>query len=176
MIEGDLQFNFPDNVNVIKFDQDENKMTYGKMCGVDFIIEADDKYYFVEIKDPLTSRSNVESLDQYLETNNNNCEKIISSTYQSLETYLLVKFRDTFLYRWAQDKLDKDKPVHYIVLINVEKQSSLSNLHKELKHKLPVKKPENWNKTLAESCEVVNIDKWNQDYPDWHVSRRNRSA
>ena len=64
-----------------------------------------------------------------------------------------------------------DKPVHYVCLITFDNALN-SLMQKSLKWELPVGKPSHrWVRALATSCQVVNIDKWNENFPKWPVTR-----
>lgn len=54
--EGDLEFNFQDSINAIKFDGSSHGLSHC-MKAVDFIVEYKDYYAFIEIKDPSNPKS-----------------------------------------------------------------------------------------------------------------------
>jgi hypothetical protein len=88
--EGNLQFDFNGVVNAFKFDEKErSKDTFHGlshcMKAVDFIVETEDYYHFIEVKDY------TDASDGYPDKN----------CYNALIKSLTLKFRDTFLYRWA---------------------------------------------------------------------------
>ena len=84
-----------------------------------------------------------------------------------LKNYLKYKFRDSYLYRYAEDKVNK--PVHYLCLINFDNALNVA-LNKNLKRELPVGKvTARWNKKLCESCQVLNQAEWNKAFPKWPV-------
>ncbi|MDR0354251.1 MAG: hypothetical protein LBJ64_00705 [Deltaproteobacteria bacterium] len=64
-----------------------------------------------------------------------------------------------------------DKPIHYICLITFE--NSLNNrMEKALRQELPAgKASRRWVQALAASCHVVNIERWNEIFPKWPVTR-----
>src|SRR3546814_1795764 len=73
------------------------------------------------------------------------------------------------LYRYAEGKVDK--PVHYVCVLTFDNALN-SRILNELKRELPIgKKPKRWTHALAKSCQVVNLDKWNEVFPKWPVSR-----
>lgn len=52
IVEDDLEFNFTDAKSVRKFDDKNHGLLNHGMSAVDFIIELDQAYLFVEVKDP----------------------------------------------------------------------------------------------------------------------------
>ncbi|MDD2598107.1 MAG: hypothetical protein PHO37_02615 [Kiritimatiellae bacterium] len=52
-----------------------------------------------------------------------------------------------------------------------------SRMQKSLKLELPVGKASpRWIQALATSCHVVNLDKWNENFPKWPVTRLTTTA
>ena len=154
--EGQLKFDFSTALNVFKFDDgDKNSPNYHGlshcMKAVDFIAEYDEYYLFVEVKDP-PNYSHYESADE---------------RKQLLNT-LVTKFRDTFLYRWAENKIDK--PIKYFCLVELD-NAQISYLMKELKLKLPAVGVARWQKPLVQTCIVANIARWNANFPHIPVQR-----
>jgi len=91
------------------------------------------------------------------------------ASFKWLKNYLKYKFRDSYLYRHAEQKVDK--PVHYVCLITFDNALN-SRMQKSLKQELPVgKASRRWVQALATSCHVVNLDKWNENFPKWPVTR-----
>ena len=123
--EGNLQFDFNNVIGAFKFDEeDKSKETYHGlshcMKAVDFIVETDENYYFVEVKD-YTHPSDIFSDNKY---------------YNALINTLIMKFRDSFLYRWAENRLDK--PIIYVCLLELE-NPMIPKIMKDLRHRLPNK-------------------------------------
>ena len=89
----------------------------------------------------------------------------------TLSDTFAAKFIDTFLYRWAEDCLNK--PVHYVSLVTLGDSSLLPNFSDEIAKKLPPmgKSVPRWQRQLAENCQVFNIDLWNQSFPKWPATR-----
>lgn len=155
--EGDLEFCFSDAINAFKFDENDNTSKYYHglshcMKAVDFIVELEKYYLFVEVKD-------MYSPDEYYKPDK----------FNHLSNVLKEKFRDTFLYRYSENKLDK--PVHYLCLINLE-NALVVTLMKRLKIILPEGlNSKRWERPLAKSCIVANIERWNSRFPKWEVKR-----
>lgn len=155
--EGALQFEFTGAMNGFKFDETDKSSTYYHglshcMKAVDFVVELDDAYLFVEVKD-------IHSPEYYSE----------ASEFNNLVKSLVTKFRDSFLYRWAEEKTDK--PIKYLCLVELE-NALVSRLMKELKRQLPEVGPNpRWSRAIAAVCVVANIDRWNRSFPNWPVNR-----
>ena len=157
--EGELEFNFSDALDGYKFDEtDQTSEHYHGlshcMKAVDFIIELESDYLFVEVKDFHDPR-------QYEEADN----------FKKLKNTLKTKLRDTLLYQLAKDQLDKS--VRYLCLMTLDDALN-SRLMKELKRIVPEGIPPttSWKRTLADSCVVANIETWNRNFPKWAVRRQ----
>jgi len=154
-------FNFPAAIALFKFDEtDKTKpMFHGApMKGVDLVAEFADKYLYVEIKD----YDDVSELDKRTAPDEAN-QQAKNKHFKWLKNYLKYKFRDSYLYRHAEDKVELEKPIHYICLTNFD--NGLNTLmKKELASELPVgKKSRRWNRSLAKSCQVLNLATWNNN-------------
>ena len=164
LTEGELEFNFTEVIDGFKFDEKDKFSAHYHglshcMKGVDYIIELPDEYLFIEVKDPSHSESADERHDIFK-------NKVTSGT---LLPELRQKYRDTFLYRWAENKVDK--PIHYICLITLESPLVL-HLMQELKRQLPEGKASSrWQQGIVSSCIVVNIELWNQQFTKWPIAR-----
>ncbi|HIE39950.1 MAG TPA: hypothetical protein EYP76_00780 [Thiomicrorhabdus sp.] len=161
LTERHFEFDFSSAIDAFKFDETNNNLWnyHGLsdcMKAVDFIIECEDKWVFIEVKD--------------YKVPNQSCPTDFSQQEEKdkLLKNLVGKYRDTFLYRWAEGKIDK--PVQYICLINIEKPL-VSYLMNELQRKLPAgKKGLRWRYGIAQSAVVVNIESWNEKFSDWPVT------
>ncbi len=156
--EGNLVFNFSDALNGYKFDEtDKNKKHYHGlshcMKAIDFIVELETDYLFVEVKD-------FHNPEQYDDDRN----------FNELRNILKTKLRDSLLYKFAENQLDK--PVRYLCLMTLDNALN-SRLMKELKRIIPEGIPSttSWKRALATSCIVANIDRWNRNFPKWKVRR-----
>ena len=165
--ERDLEFNFTDAIDAIVFDQmkatQPNYHGIGEMHRVDFVVELDDKIVFVEVKDPGNPKAQPKGLEKFY-------GELVDGTL--CDTFA-AKFIDTFLYRWAEDLLHK--PVHYISLVTVfdDDDELLPNFSDEIAKKLPPmgKSIARWRRQLVENCQVFNLAQWNENFPQWPVTR-----
>jgi len=155
--EGTLEFDFTGAINAFKFDeQDQSQATFHGlshcMKAVDFVVEYADHYLFVEIKDPLNPARYGTPQDK-----------------NELIKNLVAKFRDTFLYRWAENKVDK--PVRYQCLVELDNAQTLY-LMNQIKNQMPTdKQPTRWQRPLAHLCAVANRATWNSTFPNIQVNR-----
>ena len=160
--ERDLEFTVPDGVHARKFDSD-----YGMshcMKAVDFILELDDRYLFIEFKDPQHPKAPVEELEDFTE----NFQR------GRIDEELKYKYRDSFLYEWASGRADK--PIYYLVLVGLDDLTpdELDAKTDDLKQKLPLDGPNSapWSRPFVRGCAVFNIASWNRNLPQYPVSRR----
>lgn len=163
--ENDLSFDFTAATKALKFDQnDPEHDEYHDLCNmprVDFIIEADDSVYFIEIKDTDLPNPSDPGAQKFL-------KKVAEGT---LEASLVEKYIFTFLFRWAEECLDKS--VHFISLITLESPllqpiiaGMDANLYSHFK-----KSSKRWTKAPLHSCQVHNIETWEACFPQWPITR-----
>ena len=169
-IEADgFEFYFPDAIHAFRFDE-QDKVTphfHGlshAMKAVDLVVELPTHYLFIEIKD-------FHAGDDYDFKRISDAEQRASrqSRFNHLREVLKHKFRDTWLYRWAEGKIDK--PVHFLCLLTLD-NGLLGAMNKELRRELPIKPAgPRWTRALAQSCIVLNPERWNESFPKWPVAR-----
>ena len=159
-------FDFTDALDVFVFDEkDKSKATYHglPMKAVDIVAEFQDAYVFVEMKDfenPASYNVDIYASDEELDAKRN--------SFKYLKNYLKYKYRDTYLYRHAEQKVEK--PIHYICLLTFDNAQN-SVMQKLLKKELPVGLPsKRWKQEIVHSCQVVNVARWNKNFPKWPVS------
>lgn len=163
--ERDLEFDFSDAIDAIVFDEVKDKTLpnyhgVSAMHRVDFIVEFDANIVFVEVKDPGNPKAQAEGLNKF---------------YGELEDGTLVdtfvgKYIDSFLYRWAEDKVRK--PVHYLSLVTMDEEL-LINLTDGIAGSMPPmnKSVPRWKRQIVNNCQVFNIESWNENFPKWPVRR-----
>lgn len=166
-----FEFHFTDAIEAFVFDETDNtKSTFhgAPMKGVDIVAEFAEAYVYVEMKDyddpsiyDVRGASSEEQRSRQI-------------GFKWLKNYLKYKYRDSYLYRHAEQKVDK--PVHYVCLITFDNALN-SRMQKELKRELPVgTASRRWLQSIATSCQVVNINKWNENFPNWPVTQLVESA
>jgi len=151
-----FEFDFTDAVDAFVFDEKNpaSPRFHGlshAMKAVDLVVELPTDYLFVEAKDFYNP-------DEYAK----------SDHFSFLREGLKYKYRDSFLYRWAEDKVDK--PIRFICLLTLD-NALVSQLNKELRRQLPPgKAAARWEREIAASCVVVNPARWNKNFPKWPVT------
>ena len=155
--EGDLEFDFSDAIDGIKFDDATHCLSHC-MKAVDFVVELDEKYLFVEVKDPAHPRARPQNQAGFQE----------DTLDGTLRNEIVTKFRDSFLYRWAENKLDK--PVIFLSLVTLD-EGMVNYFQDEIKRSLPLSGSERWTRNIAQACIVVNLDAWNRNFARWPVHR-----
>ena len=160
--EGDLKIEFRSVLDARKFDDDGHGLSHC-MKAVDFIVERSDCYLFVEFKDlqdpgiPAQNQQGV--VQEFLRG--------------KIDEDLKYKYRDSFLYEWAEGRADK--PVDYLVLVGLDSltESALVARTDDLKRKLPLQKSKSnpWPRPFVRSCAVFNLASWNSILPAFPVNR-----
>ena len=160
--EGDLKVEFRDVVGARRFDGADHGLSHC-MRAVDFVVERSDSYLFVEFKDPQHPSSQNKKRSKFL----NNFKRGIG------DRALVCKYRDSFLYEWASGRAEK--PIMYLVLIAADTLTppDLDARTDRLKRMLPLRGPAGspWIRPIASECIVLNIDLWNDSFPDFPISR-----
>jgi hypothetical protein len=162
--EGDLQIQIKGVVDARKFDEPSSHGLNNCMKAVDFIVELNDSYLFIEFKDPQAPGAKGKAQ-----------QKNFIQDFQSgkIEEALKYKYRDSFLYEWASGKADK--PIHYLVLVALDTLTKveLGKRTDALKNMLPLQKSRSspWPRPFVASCRVFNLATWNQQNVDLPVTR-----
>lgn len=167
-----FKFQFKDAMSAYIFDEkDSQSSTFhgGFMKGVDIIAEYESAYVFIEMKDydAIKEEYNIKNIEQEQDEAR---KESVRKNFKWLKNYLKYKFRDTYLYRYAEGKVEK--PVHYFCLVTFE--DALNNvLKKSLTQELPIgKKGKRWVQELAKSCQVLNIQTWNRNFAHENETHR----
>lgn len=152
-----FEFDFTDAVDVFVFDEADRSMPHyhglsHAMLAVDVIVELTEVYLFLEVKDfhdPVFYRD--------------------GNHFNNLREVLKRKYRDTWLYRWAERKTDK--PIKYLCLLELE-NGLISRMNKEVRKQLPVgRSGPRWQSELCGGLAVLNFDLWNSRFTAWPVVR-----
>jgi hypothetical protein len=160
--EGALQISFPDELVVQKFDGEGHGLTHC-MKAVDFIVELDDRFLFIEFKDPDNPMSKETDRSKFM-------QKFLAG---SIHEELIIKYRDSFLYEWATGV--PEKPIFYLVLVAAKNltKAELITRTDDLQRKLPIKGPSSglWRKQIVDGCGVFNIATWNEKLTHYPITR-----
>ncbi|MCD4749125.1 MAG: hypothetical protein K8R59_07110 [Thermoanaerobaculales bacterium] len=160
--EKGIEISLPSGVRGRKFDDASHGLSHC-MKAVDFIIELNDRILFVEIKDPEHSGVAKESREDFVRR----------FQVGEIDRDLARKYRDTFLYEWAAERLGK--PVHYLVLVAISALDAAMLLARTdaLKRELPFDGPSSgtWTRRFADGCMVFNLAAWNEYMTEFRVRR-----
>lgn len=156
------RFDFPHAVEAYKFDETDNMSPYyhgvSVLKAVDVMVELPSEYVFIEIK----TYDNLADFKKEDKTYDDNEAK------NYLIYNLSRKYRETFLYRLCERKVDK--PVNYVCLLNFD-TALMSYCRKELAKRIPVEKanPKRWHKSLLDRSRLFVVDKeaWNRNLTQW---------
>ena len=161
--EGNIQITFPRSASARKFDDPTTHGLSHCMKAVDFVVEEGDLISFIEIKDPDHPHARKADREKFI-------DEFLSGR---LDEDLKYKCRDSFLYRWAADRVDK--PVNYwiIIALDILTEMQLSMRTDDLKSKLPLNGPSSgkWKQPIVTDCMVFNIETWNKHQRRFPLSR-----
>jgi hypothetical protein len=147
--ENELVFEFVGAIHAQVFDGDAHGLSHC-MKAVDFVVEYPDHELFVEVKDPDQTDATPER------------KAIFENKLKShqLVRDLARKYRDSWLYRWAEQR---DKPVRYVLFLQLSTLGApdLLTLADKLKHELPLHGGPSWRRTFVERVAVLDMHQWN---------------
>ncbi len=160
-IEGNLEVSFRNVVSARKFDE-EYRLSHC-MKAVDFIVEFEDRYVFVEFKSPPNSPDMSRHSDEF------------SAQFmrREIDADLKYKFRDSYLYEWASGRADKPSDYYILIAVDDLEPAILDDRSNELQRQLPTGKPPGtlWTRPIARDCFVFNLETWNRNLPDFPIRR-----
>ena len=133
------------------------------MKAVDFVVEEDDRILFIEFKD----------LEHPNAPEENRIKDFEEFQSGNLDKELKYKYRDTFLYEWAFDNVNK--PIYYLVVVAIDglSEAALIGRTEDLKRELPLDGPPSrkWPRPFVTDCTVFNIETWNKYQQRFPLSR-----
>jgi hypothetical protein len=163
LAEDDLQLTLPAGMVGRKFDDEATHGLSHCMKAVDFIVESNDRAFFIEFKDPENPNSKPKDSAAFL-------EKFVSGV---IDADLKTKYRDSWLYEFAAGRAKK--PIYYLVLIGASTLSDAELLARTdaLKRQMPMNGPEDrpWKKPFVAGCAVMNLAAWNRVLAHMPASR-----
>ncbi|MBF0109004.1 MAG: hypothetical protein HQL76_07515 [Magnetococcales bacterium] len=172
-IEGDLRFDFSKATSVRSLDRHGHGHGMSHLLkSVDFVVEWDDAFWLIEVKDPEHNRIPEQHRDGQLR---NFREKMDSGSLIHAE--LFPKFIDSLIYLGLDRGIPEKKPMRYLILIGMTglEPAHCSNLsvallqHHEGCLSGP---PEGWKKGFT--VHLFNLELWNRKFPDCPVTRVGR--
>lgn len=168
--EGELVFDFSAAIKSDQFDDEDTHKLSHCMKAVDFIVEWDNEFWFVEVKDP--SNSKIPS-----EIRRNELKKFIANIDNEtiFSNELGPKIKDSFLYLHLSKKLPP-KPMKYLVLLaigNLDHGLLLRSMD-GLKRSSCLLGPDNsaWKNHYVEEALVFNEQTWNENLKQCPVTRK----
>lgn len=159
--EGAIRIEIPASCTVKRFDGNDHGMSHC-MKAVDFIVDTPAARIFLEIKDPDAAVS-PETPVEY-------AEKLCVG---KLDTALLYKYRDGWLYTYANNIMRK-RPHYYFILIGLAGLStdSISRRSNALQQKTSLEGPSGpWARPFVDQVFVFNLESWNRNFPQFRAIR-----
>jgi len=160
--EGNIQITFPENSNPRKFDDNHHRLSHC-MKAVDFIPELDDRYIFIEIKDPQHPKADSKNVFEFI-------EKLKS---HNILNDLKTKYRDSFLYEFGLGRANKDNYYYVLIALDSLTPNLLRHQSEELQKRIPIKglKGISWSKPFVKDCAIFNIETWNHYLSQFPINR-----
>lgn len=151
-------FSFPTAQNAVKADE----KNYAQLSSVDFIVETDSFFYFIEVKNGDTSQSRAESRIQFLDKLRN----------QNFPFDMVKKFSDTLMARLAMGETFA-KPIRYIYILEFSAFGSYERmkLFEKVNDRIPKGlKNEVFTKVNSiDGFDLLTVEKFKNEYPDFCV-------
>jgi hypothetical protein len=148
--EQELVFDFVGALEAKVFDDESHGLSHC-MKAVDFVVAYPDFDLLVEVKDPDNTKATPEQRAEFL-------KKVES---EQLIRDLVMKCRDSWLYRWAEGR---EKPAYYVVLLQLSalRPPLLVGFSDRLKRALPVGgRAPTWTRPFLAGAAVLDIQQWN---------------
>lgn len=151
------------------FDDNEYNGVRNRMKSVDVIAEFPNEYLFIELKNYQTGSIefrcplwDVKKLKKSICPLSTDDERRIPATIKRIAHDLRSKYFDTFIYLFAEDKLNK--PVNYICVVEGCDSALTLRLNEILLQQIPKGIPEKtkWKRPIIKNIAVVNVDGWNK--------------
>ena len=139
--EGGLEFDFTNALNAEKFDE----ITYGGgMKQIDFIVELEDRYYFIEVKN------------------------------EKLKDDLIKKYKDSIIINWADNKCNNKPLYYITILEasyidNVLKIALMDSIKKGLPLKL--NKEISLKHSIIEGFAIMSVEEWNKRFVNFPIRK-----
>ena len=169
--EGEIEIDCAKALWADKFDcsQKYPRNKYG-LAGVDFIIEVESHVFFVELKDMKSMGAKRHGNTGHYVGNNQEKDK--------LKEALRKKFRDTWIYWRAMEESHKRIFCISFIESDIGGYDFYSGMSKTLKKILPVSQhqPCVWKAGLFENAVILDLNKWNNQFPDLPMRRVSATA
>ena len=158
-IESDYQFDFTNSINVYESD----KKSYNDLPDVDFVVETEVNYFFIEIKNPDNIKAKEKSKSEFL-----------SELHENLHPYKIAdKFKSMLLRKWALGA-DYEKPILcvYILEFNKFTKTDRAKLKEKIFQRIPFslnKKEFGGRKIFEKRFELLNIDEFKEMFSTFTI-------
>ncbi|MTK11717.1 MAG: hypothetical protein F8N39_06380 [Clostridiaceae bacterium] len=161
--EGRFRFDFSNALSKYKADDP----TLNGLGGVDFVVELNDKFLFIELKDIENSKVPAEKKKEWIEKLKVNKENLFLID-------LGVKFKDTLIRGWAREE-NFDKPIWYLIIIQLKELDAVQKikLTEDLTGKLPttLKAKFGFKKEIKiKQRMILSIEEWKEKFPQFQVT------
>lgn len=164
MREGNLEIHVSDESVWRRFDDESTHLLSHCMKAVDFIAHLDNSLCFIEIKDPENPFSRKKDSQRFVQR----------FQAEQIDPDLVYKFRDSFLYEWACDRIPKSPRYYIILAIETLSEGELLGVSERISRKIPLMAPDNlWKRQILETCLVFNMRTWNKHFPQYSIKRTN---
>ena len=165
-IEADIIIDFRQAKDAYKFDV---KSAGQGLKMVDFVVEMENAYLFIELKDPDNPASTPSNRRYYYEHN---------IKRNGLTNELVSKFKDSVIISWAQDKC-MDKPIYYIVILEASfvGQEKFLSIERGIAKRLPFKlnfRDYPFKRTVIEQFLLMDMALWNKYFPEFPIYRKSK--
>ena len=156
------KFDFPEAIEAFKFDETDKMSPYYHgvtvLKAVDVMVEFPQEYVFIEIK----------TYDDLADFKKEGATYDDNAARKYLIRTLSRKYRETYLYRLCERKVDK--PIFYICLLNFD-SALKSYCRKELARFIPVGRANKtrWHKSILDKDSLFVVDEgaWNRNLTRW---------
>ena len=164
-------FDFGDDVvDAFVFDSEEYHRGVNAMKAVDIIAEFPNEYLFIELKKYDPAKGGIEFRcpiwdDKQLIKDHcplsSNGNKRDKASVKRVASDLRRKYCDTFLFRYAEEKLSKE--VNYICVVEGCDAAQTLRLQDIMKQTMPagIPKDSRWTRPVVKNVAVVNVAMWN---------------
>jgi len=145
-----------------RHDDEVKHINSNEYKSVDVIIETDDEFIYIEVKNP----------DHPNAMKFRNRDKCITDFKAGkLDEDIHKKFMDSFLYEWAESRANKPIKFYLIIGINNLESALLLPRKDALKGKWPFNHPDRpqWTGRCIR-CEVFSFETWNSKFPDFKIT------
>ena len=131
------------------------------MKAVDVIAEFPNEYLYIEMKDYTKPNAMLFRCPFQSKKTKDQCDKADEfSQLRKICADIRSKFYETFLYRYAENKIDK--PIFCIAMAKMD-SAMLHRLNEQLRSQFPIGTVSpRWEKELFRRLVVVNPERWNE--------------